>query len=247
MCRHIALVARAPVALDRPLFGEGQSLERQTYAPAHQAVGRVNADGWGVGWWDRTIRPEPARYRTVTPMWADLRFREIAPLIRTSALVAAARNATTGAPVEESGNAPFTDGPWLFSFNGYVEGFRHGIGTELRRAVSDRRDRGILGSSDAEVLFALLLDHLDAGAPPADAVATLVGEVSTRAGGRFNLLLSDGATVVASRYRNELFTRSDPGCGTWVASEPLDDEAWDEVPDRTLVVANVDEIRRLPL
>ena len=247
MCRHIALVGRAPVALARPLFGEGQSLARQTYAPAHQAVGRGNADGWGVGWWDRTIRPEPARYRTVTPMWADLRFREIAPLIRTSALVAAARNASAGAPVEESGNAPFADGPWLFSFNGYVEGFRHGIGTELRREVSERRDRGILGSSDAEVLFALLLDRLDAGAPPADAVATLVGELDSRAGGRFNLLLSDGATVVATRCRNELFTRSDPGVGSWVASEPLDGGAWHEEPDGTVVVATADEVRRLPL
>ena len=161
---------------------------------------------------------------------------------------AAARNATTGSPVEETGAAPFTDGPWLFSYNGAVEGFRGGLGTELRRSLSARRDAGILGSSDSEVLFALLLDRLDAGTPAAEAVQDVVDLLRTRAGGRFNLLLADGHTIVASRCGNELFSRTDPQGASWVVSEPTDDEpGWCEVPDGTLVVATRDHIDWFPL
>ena len=96
----------------------------------------MNADGWGVGWWDRAVRPEPARYRTASPMWTDRSFRSVAELVRSGAIVAAVRSATPGSPIEATGNAPFTAGPWLFSLNGYINGFRDGVGEQLRRTGS---------------------------------------------------------------------------------------------------------------
>lgn len=213
--------------------GGEHAFVHQSYAPRFQDLGRTNADGWGVGWWDRTIRPEPARYRTATPMWADARFREIAPLVRTGAAVAAIRNASPGAPVEETGNAPFMAGSWLFAHNGFVEGFRDGLGVELRREVSPARERGILGAADSEVLFALVLDRLDRGAPMAEALVAVLDDVRARAGGRFNFVLGDGHTIVLTRCGNSLFTHPDG----IVASEPLtDDGSWHEVPDGSLVV-----------
>jgi gamma-glutamyl hercynylcysteine S-oxide hydrolase len=139
--------------------------------------------------------------------------------------------------VEESGNAPFAAGRLLFSLNGFVDGFRGGLGVELQRRVTPARAAGILGAADSEVLFALLLDRLDAGEPPTDALAGLVTALAAEAGGRLNLLLADGEQVWATRWGNSLFVADGPASGAAVvASEPLDRTgSWREVPEKSLV------------
>lgn len=246
MCRMVGYLGTA-VTLDALLYSPAHSLERQAYAPRHQVVGRINADGWGVGWYDRAIRAEPARYRTATTMWADQRFKDIAPLIRSDAVVAAVRNASVGAPVEETGSSPFSAGPYLFTHNGYVAEFRDGLGVQLRRGLTERRDAGILGAADSEVVFAMMLDRLDKGAAMADAVSEVTAELLELTTGCFNFLLTDGTTMIATREGNSLFALGGdpPGAvgdrSILIASEPSgDDPAWTEVPDHSLLVARRD-------
>ena len=248
MCRLFGYLGPA-VTLDTLLYAPEHSLERQAFAPRHQVVGRINADGWGVGWYDPSIRREPARYRTATPIWADQRFKDIAPLVRAGVVVGAVRNASPGAPVEETGSSPFVAGPYLFTHNGFVSGFREGLGVQLRRGLSERRDAGILGAADSEVVFAMVLDRLDKGLPMVDALGEVTAELLDLTTGCFNFLLTDGDTIVATRVGNSLFgvahDRS-TGSGTVgtsivIASEPWDDDpGWAEVPDRSLLVARVD-------
>jgi glutamine amidotransferase len=241
MCRLLGYAGPA-LALDALLFTPPFSLRRQAHAPRFQEPGRINADGWGVGWYDRAIRPEPARYRTATPMWADQRFAEIAPLIHTELCIAAVRNASPGAPVEETGSSPFVSGRYLFTHNGYVDGFRQGLGVQLRRGLSERRDAGIFGAADSEVIFAMLLDRLDKGAGMDDAVAEVLGELRDLTTGRFNFLLTDGDAIVATRDGNSLFVLGGvPPAGgdgrgaVVIASEPYDDDPrWSPLADRTL-------------
>lgn len=240
MCRILGYLG-PPVDLHHLLYGSAVPFARQAHAPRYQDVGRINADGWGVGWWDLEIRNEPARYRTVTPMWADNRFRETAPLLRSTSVVAAIRNASPGAPIDESGNAPFTSGPWLFAHNGFVDGFRLGLGERLRREVSERRASAILGAADSEVLFAMVLDRIDGGATASEALLDLLEHISGLADGRFNFLLGDGQSLVATRWGNSLFLRELPAAATdqramIIVSEPLSlDPDWTEVPDRSIV------------
>ena len=51
MCRILAY-AGPPVALDALLSAPPHSLEHQAGAPRLQDPGRINADGWGVAWYD---------------------------------------------------------------------------------------------------------------------------------------------------------------------------------------------------
>jgi glutamine amidotransferase len=161
--------------------------------------------------------------------------------------VAAVRNATPGLPVEDSGAAPFTVERYLFSHNGSVDAWHEGVGLKLRRGLSERREAVVGGRSDSEVLFAMVLDHLDNGAPAAEAVARVIDEVCGLAGGRLNLLLSDGETVTATRHGCSLFVREATDTAL-VASEPLDDEpGWYPVPERAVVSLTADELTITPL
>lgn len=246
MCRHLAYIG-PDRTLASLLYAPAQSLERQSWKPLRQRNGTMNADGWGVGWWDASVRPEPARYRTAAPMWTDRAFRSVAEVVRTGAFTAAVRSATPPSPVVDTGNAPFTAGPWLFSLNGFVRGFRGPVGEDLRRLVSEERAIGIEGTSDGEVLFALVLDALDRGQSAEVALAGVMTEARRRAEGPLNLLLSDGRTIVATTGGNSLFTLCDVGVadgGILVASEPLDDhDQWTEVPDGSVVRASGTELQ----
>jgi glutamine amidotransferase len=240
VCRFVAYLG-PPVTLEALLLAPAHSLLRQSWAPRHQRHGTVNADGFGVGWYDPDRRPEPARYRTARSMWADRSFASLAGVVASGAVLAAVRSATPPAPVEESGAPPFTSGRWLFVHNGAVDGFDGEPGIELRRRVSERTRAGIEGASDAEVLFALVLDRLDAGDAMSEALAGVITAVENLTTGRLNLVLTDGERVAATAFGESLFVRR--GDGVVVASEPFDDDGcWQPVPDRSLVEARADDV-----
>ena len=246
MCRFLAYLG-PPVDLHALLYAPEHSLLCQSYAPRHQRHGRVNADGFGVGWYDRTVRAEPALYRRDRPMWSDRSLASMAGLIRSGAVLAAVRDATPPAPVEESGTPPFAAGPWLFAHNGAVAGFADGAGAALRRRLSPRRLAGVEGRADSEVVFALVLGALDEGASPEVALATAVAEVAAVAPARLNLALTDGTAMAATSWGDSLFVLSGAGVagdGVVVASEPSDDDPrWRPVPDASVVAVGAGGVR----
>lgn len=243
-----------PIALSDVILNPPHALLRQSYAPRHQRRGgAINVDGFGVGWYDHSLRPEPARHRTARPIWADYSFASFAPLVRTTALLSAVRSATPPSPIEETGVAPYTSGPWLFAHNGLIEGYRHGpdgalgVRSELLDLVSAGRRSGIDGASDSEVLFALTLDHLDTGDDPVEAIARTVESTLKLADACLNLLLTDGRRLVATARGESLFTLNSRDAVV-VASEPWDDNpAWSRVPEGSLVTAEDSNVRITPL
>ena len=248
MCRHLAYVGPS-VTLEKLIVKPTHSLLQQSFAPRYQTHGTINADGFGVGWYDRDKRLEPARYRTTRQIWADLSFASIAGLVSSNAVLAAVRSASPGMPIEETSTPPFTEGPWLFSHNGFVPGFRTGVGRELRRKVSETRALGIAGATDSELLFALVLDRLDAGTPPADALVSVIGLVEELTTARLNLLLTDGERIAATACRNSLFVFDDRQLtgAVVVASEPYDDDAgWEAVKDGSVVELGDDKLEVRP-
>src|SRR6185436_6321976 len=151
------------------------------------------------------VAGEPDLYRTTTPIWDDHDFRGKAAGLRGTAFVAAARLASPGATVD-------------------------GVGNDLRALLDPPRRAALRSDADTEVLFALLLQQISTGTPPADALAIVVQEVLALTTGRLNLLLTNGTSVYATRVGNSLFRR-----GFVIASEPTDDaDDWYEIPDHSL-------------
>jgi glutamine amidotransferase len=241
VCRLLAYLG-PPVTLQALLFDPPHSLHEQSWAPQAQRSGVVNADGVGVGWYDLDRRPEPARYRAARPMWSDRSLASLAGVVVSTAVLAAVRSATPPSATEETSTPPFVDGPWLFAHNGSVTGFRDGVGTRLRRSLSEHRDAGIGGTSDSEVLFALFLDRVDDGMPAREALASVVDAVDAEDGGYLTMIAMDGPRLVAVTAGDPLHVLA-TGASITLASEPFDDDGrWEAIPDGSLIEATAADL-----
>ncbi|NEA21309.1 ergothioneine biosynthesis protein EgtC [Actinomadura bangladeshensis] len=238
MCRHLGYIG--PERTLHSLVYDGEhSLETQAYAPRMTQGNLLNADGFGVGWYQDGA---PVRFRRAQPLWTDQSFREVAGAVRASCAVAAIRSATAGFPVDESCAQPFRAGRWLFSHNGIIEGFG-GVEAKLRELAGDVAQSFGDGMPDARApvdsapLFALAVRHWRDGLPLGDGLAAAVTAITALAPGRYNLLASDGTSLAATTWGDSLFVREDADA-VLIASEPLDgDPGWRHVPDRSLVTA----------
>ena len=242
----------AALLLDPP-----HSLAEQAWAPRRQTHGRMNADGFGVGWY-ADDDPIPARYRKAGPIWADESLPDLARVIRTHALLAAVRSATAGTDHGAAAAAPYAAGKWLFSLNGALagwsaaaEGASDGAAAGVLRLAQNLSAADLLGLQarcDAALIWAIVQARLSAGDGPGDALAATVADVAAAgANGRLNLLLTDGAVIAATAAGDSLCYRRD-GSGVVVASEPFDDgPGWEQVPDHSILEATPGAVAVRPL
>jgi glutamine amidotransferase len=214
MCRHLGWLGRE-VTISSLVLDPPHSLRVQSYSPRRQKHGLMNADGWGIGFFDAEV---PRRWRSPAPLWGDVSFDSIAPALRSHCVVAAVRSATVGMPIEASATAPFTDGRWLLSHIGVVDRAVLPAGSSAESVC----DSAIL----AATIFARGLDVLG------ETVAQ-IGDADPDA--RLNVLAANGSRLLATVWGDTLsILRRDDG--VVLASEPYDDEyEWEDVPDRHLV------------
>jgi glutamine amidotransferase len=254
MCRHLGYVG-PPRTLHALVSAPPYSLERQSYAPRMSRNCVVNADGFGVGWYQAAgreragggERARPVRFRRAQPIWTDVSFAEVARVISTGCMVAAVRSATPGFPVDESCAQPFRAGAMLFSHNGRVADFA-GVEGKLRELAGDLGGvPDARAAVDSALLFALAARATQSGAALGEALAEVVTTVSDLApGGSYNLLAADGAALAATAWGDTLYVRESAGAAV-IASEPYDDEpGWRAVPDRSLVTADASTITIKP-
>ena len=237
MCRHTAWLGR-PATLQELLVDPPHGLLRQSWEPRRQQHGVVNADGFGVGWYSPE-REEPARYRRAVPMWADASFASLAGVVRSGCVLAAVRSATIGGPAGEEACAPFLlPGGVLLSHNGAVPV------QAVAPLVSSAALAAVGSTVDSAFLAALVGARLQDGLPLDAALAAAVRAVAEVAPGcRLNLLATDGRSIAATAWGDTLCWRVRSG-GVVVASEPSDDEdAWTQVPDRSLLHTTGDGVR----
>ena len=253
MCRLAAYVGYEPQPLSALLYDPPHSLEHAAYAPQELLAGTVNVDGTGVAWWP-DARGEPLRYITTQPPWADPNLPGLAPVLQGRTVLAAVRSATPGLPFGPDNVSPFGSGSLAGVHNGWIGGFRSGVGRELLAGLSDERFGQLFAMNDSLALFLLVAQHLDGhpGASVADAVTAVIQHTAkaVMAAGMtatLNLVVASAAEVVAARTSagtevNSLYMLRTAE-GGWLASEPLDPDAnWQPVPEHSMTILTPDAV-----
>ncbi|UXA06931.1 ergothioneine biosynthesis protein EgtC [Mycobacterium sp. SMC-2] len=230
MCRHLGWLG-ADVTVSSLVLDPPYGLRVQSYAPRRQKHCLLNADGWGVGFFDHSAQGVvPRRWRSQAPLWGDVSFESIAPALRSRCVVAAVRSATVGMPIDVSATAPFTDGQWLLSHNGVVD-----------RAVLPATSQAE-SVCDSALLAAVIFER------GLDALGETITEIAAAdPNARLNILAANGSRLVATTWGDTLsvLRRAD---GVVLASEPYDNDSdWEDVPDRHLVEVTATGVALTPL
>ena len=211
MCRYAAYLG-TPLVLSELIYKPANSLVHQA-KEAMQSSTRINADGFGVGWYSPDISPEPAVFKDTSPMWNNRNLGSIADKIRASCLVAHVRSALSYDPVTRENCHPFQRGRLLWMHNGDIPGR-----TRLSRQVTLTADDSLLaqirGNTDTEWALTMFLTNL-AGwpdeRPTLERLAAAMRETLSQLSGwhreagderqlEMNFCVTDGSVLVASRF-----------------------------------------------
>jgi glutamine amidotransferase len=209
MCRLMAYKG-TPILIDELLYKPNNSLINQSIS-AKELEEPLNGDGFGLGWYNPDISPEPATFVSLNPAWSNRNLRNLAPKIKTECMIAHVRAASVG-EVSESNCHPFQYKELLMAHNGGVEHFSR-IKRSLRSGLSDELYNWIKGQTDSEHIFAFLVNriiHENRSITPESVIEAFeytfhhLKDQMTESGiqeeAYLNMVVTDGHFIVATRY-----------------------------------------------
>ncbi len=194
-----------------------RSRVHRSLVEAENALGTQSTrhpDGWGVAYY---IDGAPHLTRSPATAVADHLFHRLSGVVSSETVVAHVRKATQGDNSVLNCH-PFQFGRWIFAHNGDIPNF-FDIREQLVSQISENLRPFVLGETDSEVLFFLLLSELgmcvtkgcDVDAHDVMAairrVVAKVGALSPATGDKAPLLtmvLTDGELMVALQGGKEL-------------------------------------------
>lgn len=258
MCRMSIVRSRAPISPLDLLVSADHSLAKQS---CRDRCGETHGDGWGIGWYqaEGPVVTREAAAASASPLFAD-----VARDIRSTIILGHVRNASVG-KVSTENTHPFKAGRWLFAHNGTITGFEY-----LKERILGETDPGAnlwrRGDTDSEHAFAWLISRLAReGESPERPIADLEGARRTLAEGvarldvwcreaapdepaKLNFLLTDGVSILATRWRHTLHLLEWPVPPEKpidgddriivVASEAIDERPWREIPDGSILTVD---------
>lgn len=203
------------------LFGFRSVIQSQVHRSLVQAdnalcgLSEQHPDGWGVAYY---VDGTPHVMRSACSALSDRVFQRVSGVVASETVVAHVRKATQGS-LSVLNCHPFQHGRWVFAHNGDIPNF-----AEKREAllalVSPRLARFILGETDSEVYFFLVLTQLsrfgslDSNFSLADVSRALkravelvrqtCDEPGTSKPSLLTCILTDGASMLAHQGGKEL-------------------------------------------
>ncbi|MDF1645778.1 MAG: class II glutamine amidotransferase [Legionellaceae bacterium] len=277
MCRLVSYIGEA-IALDDVLIKPANSLVMQSLHARESEI-RTNGDGFGVGWYVPEMSEEPALFTSVSPAWSNKNLLHLTRKLMSPVFFAHVRAATAGS-VSQHNCHPFIYQQWMMMHNGSVVNFKQ-IKRHVRHLLDDDLYHWVQGETDSEHVFALFLQNaksrdLNQTEIVADILEETIGQVlalveqfggaPTHPASYFNLCLTDGKQLIATRYcsqaniepsslhyavgrqflikegRGEMLkARGRPHC-VLVSSERLtqSDATWEAVPPQHLLLVTQD-------
>lgn len=207
MCRLFGFRSVIASQMHRSLIAADNALARQSDR---------HPDGWGVAYY-----VDGAPHVTKSPAHAlsDALFHRVSGVVSSQTVLAHVRKATQGALTVLNCH-PFQHGRWVFAHNGDVPDFVEQHRALLLQHIDPALRGYVLGDTDSEVIFFLLLSRLLATGPLSEprsvdavmqAVTATVQQVNSlipQPEAKVNLLtfiVTDGTTLVAHQGGKELY------------------------------------------
>lgn len=247
MCRLAAYLGPA-IPLQQFLLEPSHSLYRQSWEPRELKYAKLNADGFGFGWFGPD--KAPAVYTSALPIWSDSNLSGLARTLQAPLWLAEVRSATPGNPVHQFNTAPFCDKQQLFIHNGFIREFHECVLPEINAMLSPAIAADIRGNTDSEYLFVALRQLLQDD--PADGLVgalrqlfALLEELVSTQPALLNIIVTDGTRLYATRHGinhecpSLYYTTDDElfPAGQLIASERLTgDDFWQPVPEHHLLI-----------
>lgn len=146
MCRLFGFRSVIQSQVHQSLVGADNALVRQS---------ERNPDGWGVAYF---IADAPHLVKSVASAMDDHLFRRVSGVVSSETVLAHIRKATAG-QLSILNTHPFQYGRWVFAHNGNLKNFGHARDA-LLRLIAPCLQRFVLGETDSEIVFYLLLTHI---------------------------------------------------------------------------------------
>lgn len=203
------------------LFGFRSVIQSQVHRSLVEAdnalcgLSEQHPDGWGVAYY---VDGTPHLMRSACSALSDRVFQRVSGIVASETVLAHVRKATQGS-LSVLNCHPFQHGRWVFAHNGDIPSIAEHRNALLAQ-ISPRLVRYILGETDSEVLFFLVLTQLlrygsldsqlairDVASALARALASVRELCDTPSAAKPCLLtciLTDGATMVAHQGGKEL-------------------------------------------
>lgn len=273
MCRLVAYLGRSTL-LENVLVAPKNSIVMQSLH-ARETNLRTNGDGFGVGWYAPEVNSDPALFTSIAPAWNDRNLLYLTSKIQSPCFFAHVRSASSGG-VSTYNCHPFVYGDWMLMHNGEIYDFIR-VKRHIRHLLDDDIYHWIKGDTDSEHLFALFLQLAknkdlhdlfvvaDVLQETLRTIECLVKEYGKKGPSYFNLCLTDGRRLIATRYctylkrkplslhylvgrsrvTEELISETPKPTYIVVSSERLNDIAadWLDVPDQQMML--IDENKNI--
>ncbi len=254
MCRLYAFKSNEPTRVECSLVHSQNALMAQS---AGDAEGLVHGHGWGIADFNNGL---PLIEKQTWAAFHGEHFSKKAARVYAHTVIAHVRRATVGEPAIENTH-PFEHGRWIFAHNGTIHNFAE-VSELMVPEIDPMLRNCILGTTDSEYIFYYVLTLanknpekrlLEIIAQAANRITEWSQEVDPQRNVGLNMILTDGDRLAGTRLGRTLWHLEREAmfdcdiCGKphvhhvpgkdyraiEFASEPLTDENWHEMPDKS--------------
>lgn len=213
MCRFVAYLGKKSTVLSDVLSKPSNSLIQQSRNALKLKI-PVNADGFGIAWYQKSIDNLPGLFKSTQPAWNDFNLKHIANRINSKCFIGHVRASTHG-NVSTSNCHPFSFKQYAFCHNGHIENFDN-IKRDIRESLSDKLYNHIFGQTDSEHFFALLMhtflktkgkhefnNFLPSFEEAAQTILSLQKSKKDEVKAHLNTVITDGKQIMATRFTTD--------------------------------------------
>lgn len=205
MCRFVGYFGHNEILLSELIEKPENSLIKQSHA-AKEGTHGVNADGFGIAWYNFEVDTNPGIFKSIQPAWNDTNLLHLARKIKSSCFLAHIRASTVG-DVNQSNCHPFSYSAYSMVHNGTIKNFdtyKRGLLNEL----DDQLFLSVKGNTDSESFFFLIMHIMQklnisleqAVKKAIQRIVELQRQESSDIFSRLNIVMTNGHEFLATRF-----------------------------------------------